>query len=93
VEWSALVQRAEKILGRPWTTMLEGRRDWGRDAVMYVAVRYGRYRLAEVVRRIEGLRYPAGAQAVRRFGERLARNPDMQRFVVSLRRELEKARK
>jgi len=34
VEWLALVQRAEKVLGRRWTTMLEGRRDWGRDAVM-----------------------------------------------------------
>ena len=71
--------------------MLEGRRDWGRDAVMYVAVRHGRYRLAEVVRQIKGLKYPAGAQAVRRFGERLASNPDMKRFVKTMRRHLERA--
>ncbi len=86
VEWRVLVQWAEKVLGRPWTTMLEGHRDWGRDAVMSVAVRHGRYRLAEVVRRMEGLKYGAAAQAVPRVGERQTSNPDMRRFVANLRR-------
>lgn len=91
VEWPEVVRLAEGILGRSWATMVEGRRDWGRDAVMYVAVRHGRHRLADVVRRIEGLKYPAGAQAVRRFGERMEKDVDLQRFVGTLRRRMKKA--
>ena len=43
------------------------------------------------VRRMEGLKYAAAAQAVRRFGERQASSPDMRRFVANLRRQLEMA--
>lgn len=63
-EWPEIVGWAEKILGRSWASMMSGRRDWGPDAVMYVAVRHGRHRLAEVVRQIEGLIRPARAEGV-----------------------------
>ena len=43
------------------------------------------------VRRMEGLKYASAAQAVRRFGDRQASNPDMRRFVANLRRQLERA--
>ena len=43
------------------------------------------------VRRMEGLKYGAAAQAVRRFDERQASNPDMRRFVANLRRQSEMA--
>ena len=88
LEWPEVVKVAERVLGRSWAEMLEGRRDWGRDGVMYVAVRHGGYRLAEVVRRIDGLKYPAGAQAVRRFGQRLDENREMKRFVAAMKREM-----
>lgn len=91
IEWPHLVKLAERLLERSWARMVEGHRDWGRDGVMYVAVRHGGHGLAEVVRRIEGLKYPAGAQAVRRFGERLKRDHDKERFVEAMKRQLGKA--
>ena len=47
--------------------------------------------LAEVVRRMEGLKHAAAAQAVRRLAERQAGDPDMRRFVANPRRQLEMA--
>jgi len=64
--------------------MLEGRRDGGRDAVMYTAVRHGRERLPEVARGMDGLKYPADARAVRRFGEPLEGILNIKSFVASL---------
>jgi len=58
---------------------------------MTVAILHGRYRLAEVVRRMDGLEYPAAAQAVRRFGEQLASDLERKRFVENLRRHLGEA--
>ena len=57
----------------------------------YVAVRHGGHRLAEVVPRIAGLKYPAGAQAVRRFGVRLEQDRELKRFVEAMKRLLAKA--
>jgi hypothetical protein len=54
---------------------------------MYVAVRHGGLRLAEVVREA-GVNYQAGAQGVKRFGEALADDPERERFVSKLKREL-----
>ena len=77
---------AEKGLGRPLATMREGHRDRGRDAVRYVAVLHGSDRLAEAFWLMVGLKSAAIAQAVRRFGERLASNPHMRRFAANRRR-------
>jgi hypothetical protein len=54
---------------------------------MYVAVRHGGLRLAEVVREA-GMKYQAGAQGVKRFGVALADDPERKRFVSKLKREL-----
>ncbi len=89
-EWKVIVELAEKICGRPWSDVLEAHGNWIRDAVMYVAVRYEGHRLAEVYREIPGLKYPAAAQAVKRFERRLAGDAEKERFVQRLRRALEK---
>ena len=73
---------------RSWAEMATGWGDWGRDGTMYVAVRYGRHRLAEVVRALEGLKYGAAAQAVRRFAAGLPQDAAKGRFVEALRRKL-----
>jgi hypothetical protein len=52
--------------------------------VIYVAVRHGGMRLAEVARQL-GMKYQAAAQAVKRFGQRLADEPKQKRFVSKLR--------
>ncbi|MCL4176998.1 MAG: transposase [Verrucomicrobia bacterium] len=84
VGWEELVGAAEKIRGEPWERWAERHGDWGRDGVMYVAVRYGGMRLAEVVPPV-GLKYQAAAQAVKRFAQMLADDPERQRFVAKLR--------
>jgi len=54
---------------------------------MYVAVRYGGLRLAEVAPQA-GLKYQAAAQAVKRFGQALAGDAARKRFASVLRRKL-----
>lgn len=87
-EWTTLIRAAEAVLGRPWKTMVEAHGDWGRDGVMFVAVRFARYRLPEVVREIPGVRYGAAAQAVQRFAKSLESDSEKSRFVKRLRRQL-----
>ncbi len=53
-----------------------------------VAVHYGGIRLAEVVLGMKGLKYQAAAQAMKRFGERLANDPERRRFVLQMQRQL-----
>jgi len=69
---------------------VEAHRDWVRDGVLYTAVRHLGYRLVEVYRGVTGLKYPAAAQAVKRFGRRLADDAGRERFVRQLRRALER---
>ena len=76
---------AEKIRGKKWEDWAERHGDWSRDGVMYVAVRYGGLRLAEVVRQVE-MKYQAAAQAVKRFGQALADDPDRRQFVSKLKK-------
>lgn len=85
--WEGLVRAAEQTRGEAWDRWAERHGDWGRDGVMYVAVRHGGMRLAEVVRHV-GLKYQAAAQAVKRFAQTLADDPERKRFVASLRSEL-----
>ena len=83
IRWEDLVTAAEAIRGEAWAEWSERHGDWGRDAVMYVAVHHGGLRLAKVVRHV-GLKYQAAAQAVKRYGQALVNNPARKRFVAKL---------
>ena len=87
VDWEELVAAAERLKGQSWESWAERYGDWGRDAVIYVAVCYGGLRLTEVVRQA-GLKYQAAAQAVKRFRETLAEDADRRRFVSRLKRQM-----
>jgi hypothetical protein len=88
VRWEAVRQAAEVVRGAPWEEWAERYGDWGRDAALYVAVRYGRCPLPEAVRQLPGLRYAAATQAMKRFGATLEAHADRRRFVSDLRRRL-----
>jgi hypothetical protein len=60
----------------------------GSDGAIYVAVRPGGLRLVEVGREIERLRYQPAAQVIKRFGEAMLQDPDRQRFVSKLKRQM-----
>ncbi|MGH9725258.1 MAG: hypothetical protein ACRD41_09350, partial [Candidatus Acidiferrales bacterium] len=86
-KWEELVRASEKIQGAPWERWAERHGDWGRDGVMYVAVRHGGLRLAEVAAQV-GMNYQAAAQALKRFGQALADDPERKRFVSKLRQQI-----
>lgn len=88
--WPDLVKAAERVLGRKWEAMLEQWRDWGRDGTMYVAVRYGGYRLAEVVSLMGEINYAAAAQAVRRFARSAETNRPKRRYIEAMKEQLAK---
>jgi hypothetical protein len=62
--WEDLLKAAEESRGEAWAEWSKRHGDWGRDAVMHVAVHHGGLRLAEVVQHV-GLKYQAAAQAVK----------------------------
>jgi hypothetical protein len=88
VRWEEVVRAAEKIRGESWAKWAERHGDWGRDGAIYVAVRYGGLRLAEVVGEV-GLKYQAAAQGIKRFARMLAENDQQRRrFVAKLKLQL-----
>jgi hypothetical protein len=91
MDWPQIVRAAEQVSGGSWQQMQDRHGDWGRDGTMYVAVRYGGYRLAEVVRALAGLKYQAAAQAVRRFQAGLGKDAEKTRFVDKLKERLAKS--
>jgi hypothetical protein len=46
LSWEKLVERAETLSGKRWDEVVGRYGDWTRDAVLYVAVRRGGYRLS-----------------------------------------------
>ncbi len=88
VKWEALIGIAEELRGRTWKEMCESYGEWGRDGVMHVAIRYGGWRLAEVVQVMGAMRYQAAAQAMRRFRGGLEGNAERERFVRDLRQRM-----
>ncbi len=70
--------------GVKWEESLERYGDWTRDAVLYLAVRHGRYGLSEVYQRIPGLKYQAAAQGVKRIAERRERDRECDSFLRRL---------
>jgi hypothetical protein len=86
--WGRIVEAAVEARGRPWKEQLEAYGEWGRDGAIYVAVRYGGLRLAEVVRGVPGLKYMAAAQGMQRFAARLETDEEARRFVSRLRRTM-----
>jgi len=87
-DWTSIVKAAEKIGGQRWSEALVAHGSWIRDAVLFTAVRHLGHRLAEVYREIPGLKYPAAAAAVKRFGRMRLDDRERARFVGRLRRTL-----
>ena len=54
---------------------------------MYLGTRQGGLRLAEMAPEAGG-KYQAAAQAVKRFGQALADDPERQRFLADLKRQM-----
>jgi len=84
--WLEIVRAAERLLGRTWETMLTRRGDWGRDGTVYVAVRYGGYRLGELLKHLPGLKYQAVAQGMGRFQRKWSK--EKERFVEKLKQKV-----
>ena len=86
--WREIVRAAEAELKRKWEDLAARHGDWGRDGILYVATRYGGYRLAELLEEMPELKYQAAAQGVRRFRLGLRADPAKERFVNRLKKQL-----
>ena len=62
--------------------------DWGRDAALSLGRRRGRQTLAQLGKLAGGVDYAAVAQAVSRFGKRLAQENELRRTITKLNDEL-----
>jgi len=60
------------------------------EAGVVKVARYGRHRLAEVVRKEGAMKYQAAAQAVRRFEASVGKDPGRARFVERMKRSLKR---
>ena len=85
----SVIQAAERILGQPWNRLLTAHGDWGRDGVLFVATRYGRFRIQELLKEVPGLRYSAAALAIQRFGRAATSDRERSKFVERLRLEMD----
>ncbi len=90
VEWETLVGWAEAAAKVKWEDAVDRYGDWTRDAVLYVAVRHAGYGLSEVYGRIPGLKYQAGAHAVKRIELRRVNDPECDRFIRRLVKQMSK---
>ena len=82
IRWLHVTYKGEK-----WDRWAERPGDWSRDALMDWATRPGGLGLAQVVRAV-GVKDQAAAQAVKRFGQALSDDPERQRFLAAVQRQL-----
>jgi hypothetical protein len=83
-----IVRAAQQVAAGSWQQMQQSHGDWGRDGTMYVAVRYGGYRLAEVAGGIEvASRRPGGATLPNHLGK----DAEKTRFVDKMKVRLAKS--
>ena len=87
-QWAAIVRAAESILGRSWAEMAKRYGDWGRDGTMAVATRHLGWRLVEVVKQVQGLKYGTAAQGVGRFWRRAENQRELAGFALRLQAEM-----
>ncbi|MFH0908835.1 MAG: transposase [bacterium] len=72
-----VVHVVEKIKREPWASFRDRHGDWGRDAVLYLARRRGRFTLAELAERAGLSNYMAVALAVSRFKIRMGKDRNL----------------
>ena len=77
--WKEIVRASESILGRRWKHICQRYGDWGRDGVVAVATRHLGWRLVEVAAEVDGVKYAALAQGVRRFWRLSPTRPELLR--------------
>ncbi|HEX5220682.1 MAG TPA: hypothetical protein VFZ59_14010 [Verrucomicrobiae bacterium] len=87
VSWEELVKAAEQVKKDSWGRWAERHGDWGRDAVIYFAVRHGGLRVKEVAARV-GMRYQAAVQAARRFEKMLSKDRQRGEMIAKLKRQM-----
>jgi hypothetical protein len=80
----------EQAKGESWRAFADRHGDWGRGAVLWLAPRAGRLRLAELGRLAGGLDYAVVSKAITRFGRRLVSDRALSEHVSSVQNQLSK---
>jgi hypothetical protein len=88
LSWEQVVDRLERVKGEKWEEFAVRHGDWGRDAALWLARRYGGLRLAELGQKAGGLDYAAVSQALRRFGKRLEKDARLRASLAKWKHEI-----
>jgi putative transposase len=86
--WEETLQAVERAKGEPWKDFCQRHGDWGRDATLWLARRFGRLKLAELGERAGGMDYAAVGQALARFGRRLNREHRLRKTLARIQSQL-----
>ncbi len=79
VSWARIVESVERSKGESWGQFSLRHGDWGRDAVLWLGRRLGRFTLTELGKLAGGMDYATVGQAVSRFGKKLEKEPGLRR--------------
>jgi REP element-mobilizing transposase RayT len=88
VSWEDILRAIERVKDEKWDAFCQRYGDWGRDAALWLGRRHGRLTLGQLGERVGGVDYAAVAQAVTRFGKRLARETELRRIITKLENQL-----
>jgi putative transposase len=86
--WERLVQCVEEAKGESWKTFWERRGDAGREMVFWLARRYGGMTLQQIGDKGGGLNYHGVDSALRAFGRRLRKDPQLKRTLSQIEKEM-----
>ncbi len=81
LSWPQIVAALERARGEKWADFSLRHGDWGRDAALWFGRRQGRLKLGELA---GGIDYAAVSVAVRRFGQRLAKDAKLRRNLEAI---------
>ena len=79
----------EHLKREKWQTFRDRRGGWDRDLALYVGRKLGGWKLSELGEAAGDLDYRSVAGAVRRFGERLKNDVEMQERLEAIKNEIE----
>ncbi len=87
--WAEIIAALEQARGgEKWEQFSNSHGDWGREAALWFGRRHGRLRLARLGELAGGMDYAAVSVALRRFGQRIAKDAKLRRKLNTIERRL-----
>jgi len=85
--WAEIISAVERLKGEGWGEFYGRHGDRGRDGALWLGRRAARLSLAELGRLAGGMEYETVAQALTRFGRRMARTPELRQQTARIQKQ------